>query len=64
MSVTIPYVYQYEFEYTKIQTLSPLIRRITARQDTPSGYAAHSMVSSKLELIGQAHTKEKYYVRS
>ena len=25
MSVTIPYVYQYEFEYATIQTVSPLV---------------------------------------
>lgn len=39
MSVAIPYVYQYEFEYATIQTVSPLVRRITARN--PSGFTFH-----------------------
>ena len=39
MSVTIPYVYQYEFEYATIQTVSPLVRRVTARN--PSGFTFH-----------------------
>ena len=39
MSVNIPYVYHYDFEYAEIQTLSPLIRRVTARN--PSGFTFH-----------------------
>ncbi|MGB1190634.1 MAG: hypothetical protein ACPG4A_10425, partial [Pseudomonadales bacterium] len=36
MTVKIPYVYQYDFDYATLETVSPLIRRITARN--PSGF--------------------------
>jgi len=36
MAVEIPFVYRYDFEYATLETVSPLIRRITARN--PSGF--------------------------
>ena len=36
MTVKIPYVYQYDFDYAKLEIVSPLVRRITARN--PSGF--------------------------
>ena len=36
MPITIPYVYKYSFEYAAIETVSPMIRRVTARN--PSGF--------------------------
>ena len=34
MAVTIPYVYEYEFEYATLETVSPLVRRMTARNQS------------------------------
>lgn len=36
MATKIPFTYQYDFEYCKLQQLTPLIRRVTARN--PSGF--------------------------
>ncbi|MBT3427557.1 MAG: MBL fold metallo-hydrolase [Gammaproteobacteria bacterium] len=36
MPISIPYVYKYSFEYAAIETISPLLRRVTARN--PSGF--------------------------
>lgn len=36
MAVAIPYVYEYEFAYATLETVSPLVRRMTARN--PSGF--------------------------
>ena len=36
MAVAIPYVYKYEFAYATLETVSPLVRRMTARN--PSGF--------------------------
>ena len=36
MTVAIPYVYKYEFAYATLETVSPLVRRMTARN--PSGF--------------------------
>tara|TARA_R110002072_G_scaffold64_5_gene346 strand:- start:13673 stop:14575 length:903 start_codon:yes stop_codon:yes gene_type:complete len=35
----IPFVYQYDFEYAKLEQITPLIRRVTARN--PSGFTFH-----------------------
>jgi glyoxylase-like metal-dependent hydrolase (beta-lactamase superfamily II) len=39
MSVKIPYTYEYDFEYATLEELTPLIRRVTARN--PSGFSFH-----------------------
>ena len=39
----IPFTYKYDFEYGKLETLSPLIRRITAKN--PSGFTFRGTVS-------------------
>ena len=36
MAVNIPFVYRYEFDYAVLEPVSPLIRRMTARN--PSGF--------------------------
>ncbi|MFP6808717.1 MAG: MBL fold metallo-hydrolase [Pseudomonadales bacterium] len=36
MPAKIPFTYKYDFEYAKLETLTPLIRRVTARN--PSGF--------------------------
>ncbi len=36
MTTNIPFTFEYDFEYTKLERLTPLIRRITARN--PSGF--------------------------
>ena len=39
MPVSIPFTYEYDFAYGKLETLTPLVRRITARN--PSGFTFH-----------------------
>lgn len=39
MATSIPFTYQYDFEYGHLQQLTPLIRRVTARN--PSGFTFH-----------------------
>ena len=39
MAVSIPFIYQYDFDYARLETLTPLIRRMTARN--PSGFTFH-----------------------
>ena len=39
MATAIPFTLEYEFEYAKLEQLSPLIRRVTARN--PSGFTFH-----------------------
>ena len=35
----IPFVYRYDFEYAELEQITPLIRRVTARN--PSGFTFH-----------------------
>ena len=35
----IPFTYKYDFQYARIETLTPMIRRVTARN--PSGFSFH-----------------------
>ncbi len=39
MATAIPFVWKYDFEYATLETLTPLIRRVTARN--PSGFTFH-----------------------
>ena len=39
MTTTIPFIHQYDFEYATLEQVSPLIRRVTARN--PSGFTFH-----------------------
>ena len=39
MVSTIPFIHKYDFEYAKLEPVSPLIRRVTARN--PSGFTFH-----------------------
>ncbi|MBT7369563.1 MAG: MBL fold metallo-hydrolase, partial [Gammaproteobacteria bacterium] len=39
MSTEIPFTYKYDFEYATLEQLSPLVRRVTARN--PSGFTFH-----------------------
>ena len=39
MPIAIPFVHEYDFEYARLEQLSPLIRRVTARN--PSGFTFH-----------------------
>lgn len=39
MSTAIPFTYEYDFEYAVLQELTPLVRRVTARN--PSGFTFH-----------------------
>ena len=39
MATSIPFTHEYEFEYAKLEPVSPLIRRVTARN--PSGFTFH-----------------------
>lgn len=39
MATSIPFTYEYDFEYAKLEELTPLIRRVTARN--PSGFTFH-----------------------
>ncbi len=39
MATRIPFTYEYDFEYAKLEELTPLIRRVTARN--PSGFTFH-----------------------
>jgi len=39
MPTKIPFTYEYDYEYAKLEQLSPLVRRVTARN--PSGFTFH-----------------------
>ena len=39
MTTTIPFIHEYDFEYARLEQVSPLIRRVTARN--PSGFTFH-----------------------
>ncbi len=39
MTTTIPFIHEYDFEYATLEQVSPLIRRVTARN--PSGFTFH-----------------------
>ena len=39
MASKIPFIYKYDFEYGELQTLTPLVRRIVAKN--PSGFTFH-----------------------
>ncbi|MDA0978705.1 MAG: MBL fold metallo-hydrolase, partial [Proteobacteria bacterium] len=39
MTIPIPFTHKYDFEYARIEQITPLIRRITARN--PSGFTFH-----------------------
>ena len=39
MASIIPFIHEYDFEYAKLELVSPLIRRVTARN--PSGFTFH-----------------------
>ena len=48
MAAKIPFTYKYDFEYAKLEILTPLIRRVTARN--PSGFTFHG---TGTYIIGQ-----------
>ena len=39
MTTSIPFIHEYDFEYARLEQVSPLIRRVTARN--PSGFTFH-----------------------
>lgn len=50
MPTAIPFTYEYEFAYAELDELSPLVRRVTARN--PSGFTFHG---TNTYVIGRGH---------